>query len=182
VLKKKFEDVDKMKETLATMNNTSKAKYPNKVRTKQKQGRCHSKSKQHRQRYRLRRYIRLTSRKATRVVTDRHHKVASWLAANYYNVLLPSFQTSEMVQKYLVGVALDATPETSSDEEGVSSHKRKLRSPTARVMLAQAHYRFKMLLKYKTSRASGRVIDCEEEYTSKTCSRCGVVKHTLGGN
>ncbi|OWZ24144.1 Transposase [Phytophthora megakarya] len=48
-------------------------------------------------------------------------------------------------------------------------------------MLAQAHYRFKMLLRYKLERAGGRLVECEEEYTSKTCSGCGVIKDNLGG-
>ncbi|OWZ21501.1 Transposase [Phytophthora megakarya] len=45
-------------------------------------------------------------------------------------------------------------------------------------MLAQAHYRFKMLLKYKMERAAGRLVEC----TSKTCSGCGAIKHNLGGS
>ncbi|RLN05955.1 hypothetical protein BBJ28_00026818 [Nothophytophthora sp. Chile5] len=182
VLKKKFEAVDAMKSALAKMDNESKAFHPTKIRTKRKKDRRHAKSEKHRRRYRLRRCIRLTSRKATRAVNDMHHKLASWLSANYYNVLLPSFQTSEMVQKYLVEEASDATPATCSDEERVTFQKRKLRSSTARAMLAQAHYRFKILLKYKMERAGGRLVECEEEYTSKTCSSCGEIKNNLGGN
>ncbi len=182
VLKKKFEAVDAMKSTLAKMDNASKDLHKTKIRTKRKKGRRHAKTAKHRQRYRLRRRIRLTSRKATHAVKDMHQKLASWLSENYYNVLLPSFQTSEMVQKYLVEVGSDATPETCSDEERATFRKRKLRSPTARSMLAQAHYQFKTLLKYKMERAGGRLIECEEEYTSKTCSACGEIKNNLGGN
>ncbi|KAG1696199.1 hypothetical protein DVH05_018732 [Phytophthora capsici] len=47
--------------------------------------------------------------------------------------------------------------------------------------MAQAHFKFKQLLKYKMKRTGGRVVDCEEEYTSKTCSSCGVLKTNLGG-
>ncbi|KAK1944587.1 putative transposase [Phytophthora citrophthora] len=49
-------------------------------------------------------------------------------------------------------------------------------------MLAKAHYKFKMLLKYKTERAGGCLITCEEEYTSTTCSSCGEIKENLGGS
>ncbi|RLN55048.1 hypothetical protein BBP00_00008670 [Phytophthora kernoviae] len=77
-----------------------------------------------------------------------------------------------MVRKHFEEVASDATPETASDEMRAAVLKRKIRSPTARAMMTQAHYRFKMLLKYKMVRSGGGVIDCEEEYTSKTCSRC----------
>lgn len=49
-------------------------------------------------------------------------------------------------------------------------------------MMCQAHYQFKEMLKKKMARAGGRAIICGEEYTSKTCSACGTIKHNLGGN
>jgi transposase len=58
---------------------------------------------------------------------------------------------------------------------------RVIRSSTARAMLAQAHYKFEKLLQYKMRRVEGRLVICEEEYTSKMCSRCGEVNSTLGG-
>jgi hypothetical protein len=42
-------------------------------------------------------------------------------------------------------------------------------SSTARVMLEQSHFKFKTLLRYKMAHACGLLIDCEEEFTSKTC-------------
>ncbi|OWY99141.1 Transposase [Phytophthora megakarya] len=85
-----------------------------------------------------------------------HQKLSSWLAANYKQVLLLSFHTSEMVRRH---------PEP--DREGYA---------------AQAHYRFKMHLKYKLERAGERLVESEEEYTSKTCSGCGAIKNNLGGS
>ena len=35
---------------------------------------------------------------------------------------------------------------------------------------------------YKTAIRGGTVIDCHEEYTSKTCSCCGRLNHTLGAS
>ena len=35
---------------------------------------------------------------------------------------------------------------------------------------------------YKTALRGGTVIDCHEEYTSKTCSCCGRLNHTLGAS
>ncbi|KAL3669277.1 hypothetical protein V7S43_019112 [Phytophthora oleae] len=107
-----------------------------------------------------------------------HQKLSSWLATHYRSVLLPSFQTSEMVRRYTLEEAADATPAEAS----TTVQKRKIRSPTVRAMLAQAHYRFKMLLKYKMERAGGRLIECEEDYTSKTCSSCAAIKNNLGGS
>ncbi|OWY95228.1 hypothetical protein PHMEG_00034822 [Phytophthora megakarya] len=73
-------------------------------------------------------------------VNDMHQKLSSWLAANYKQVLLLSFHTSEM-----------------------------------------AHYRFKMHLTYTLERAGERLVESEDEYTSKTCSGCGAIKTTSAG-
>ncbi|KAK1945218.1 putative transposase [Phytophthora citrophthora] len=177
VLKKKFEAVDKMKSKVQVMDKACKVRHPTKVRTKAKKGSKSCKTAEHRFRYRMRRRIRYTSRKATCVVNDMLHKLSSWLASKNQNVLLPSFQTSEMVRRYELKVASDATPETPA-----TFQSRKIRSPTARAMMAQAHYKFKMLLKYKLERAGGCLTTCEEEYTSKTCSSCGEIKENLGGS
>ncbi|RLN72108.1 hypothetical protein BBO99_00009910, partial [Phytophthora kernoviae] len=77
-----------------------------------------------------------------------------------------------MVRKHFEEVTSDTTPETASDKMRAAVLKRKIRNPTARAMMVQAHYKFKMLLKYKMVCSGGGVIDCEEKYTSKICSRC----------
>lgn len=107
-----------------------------------------------------------------------HHKLSSWLASNYHDVLLPSFQTSEMARKYEKSISSDATPA----REPVQRSRRKLSSPTVRSMMSLAHYKFKLLLKYKMERVGGWVIKCGEEYTSMTCSNCGERKCNLGGS
>ncbi|RLN47404.1 hypothetical protein BBJ28_00004934 [Nothophytophthora sp. Chile5] len=182
VLKRRFEAIDEMKSILKLKDNECKEIHPMKVRTKTKKETKSPKAAEHRLRYRLRRRIRFTSRKATRAVKDMHQKLSSWLATNYYNVLLPSFQTSEMVRKHFEGEAADVTPGSSNEERVTTRQKRNIPSPTARSMLAQAHFKFKRLLKHKMERAGGRVVDCEEEYISKTCPRCGEIKNNLGGN
>ncbi|RLN90125.1 hypothetical protein BBJ28_00025758 [Nothophytophthora sp. Chile5] len=183
VLKRRFEVIDAMKSKLASMDNESKAKHTRKVRQRKKP-KGGDKTKLHRHRYRLRRCIRFTHHHVTRMVGDMHHKLK--LDGGQLNqVLLPSFQTSEMVRKYEKLVATDGAPPTSSDavkQTPTQRQKRKIRSSTARAMLAQSHFKFKMLLKCKMGCAAGCVIECGEEYTSKTCSSCGEIKANLGGN
>jgi hypothetical protein len=70
----------------------------------------------HRHRYRLHRHIWYTNRRVTRMMYDMHQKVTSWLASNYRCVLLPSFQTAEMVRLYEMEDAVDGTPQMGSDE------------------------------------------------------------------
>lgn len=86
-------------------------------------------------------------------VDEAHKKVAHFLVTRFDVILLPTFETSEMVSK--------------------------LRSKTARQMLSWAHYRFKMVLKSKAEEYSAVVVDVCEAYTSKTCSYCGHV-HQIG--
>ncbi|KAF4322059.1 hypothetical protein BBO99_00003539 [Phytophthora kernoviae] len=74
------------------------------------------------------------------------------------------------------------TTEETTTENPRRGSKRKIRSSTTRAMLAQLHFKFKMLLKYTMDRVGGRVVEFEEEYISKTCSSCGVIKNDLGGS
>ncbi|OWY95916.1 LOW QUALITY PROTEIN: Oxidoreductase, partial [Phytophthora megakarya] len=68
-----------------------------------------------------------------------------------------------------------ASPETSA-----AVQKRKIRGPTARAMLAQGSLPRQDAPKVQVGarvRMAGR-----EEYTSKTCSGCGVISNNLGGS
>lgn len=117
-----------------------------------------SKNKRHRKAMRV-----AAGRMRTKIqdlVNEVHKQVACYLTQNYRVIFLPTFETSQMVQKA----------------------KRKIRSKTARAMLTWAHYRFKLFLKYKAQRRGCTVIDVTEEYTSKTCTRCGHVHKKLGGS
>jgi putative transposase len=89
------------------------------------------------------------------LIDDLHKKTANFLVRNFDNILLPSFETSNMVVK--------------------------LRSKTARSMLTFAHYRFKQFLIVKAEEYSANVIDVQEAYTSKTCSYCGKII-AIGGS
>ncbi|KAL3667041.1 hypothetical protein V7S43_007984 [Phytophthora oleae] len=71
----------------------------------------------------------MASRKVTRAM---HQKLSSCLAAHYHSILLPSFQTSEKVRRCTLEVATDATPA----EDFVTVQEMKIRSSTARAMLA----------------------------------------------
>ncbi len=89
-----------------------------------------------------------------------HNKSSALLTKNYKHIFLPTFETSKMVVK----------------------KKRKIRSKTARNMLTWSHYRFKQTLKFHAFKRGCVVHDVTEEYTSKTCSKCGHVHEKLGGN
>lgn len=110
-------------------------------------------------RYRYRKAMDRIRRKIRNLIDELHHKLARFLVDNYDIILLPTFETSEMVLK----------------------NSRKIRSKSARQMLTWAHYRFKLFLKHKAFETGKLVIDCCEAYTSKTVSWTGEIIKNLGG-
>lgn len=88
------------------------------------------------------------------LIDEIHNKLALTLCRLFDMVYIPSFETYGMVSK--------------------------LKHKTSRAMLGWAHYRFKMKLKSKAEEYSCKVVDCTEEYTSKTCGNCGEIS-SIGG-
>lgn len=117
-------------------------------------------SKNKRQRQKMRVAAGRMRTKIQDLVNETHKQVSCYLTENYRLIFLPTFETSQMVQKA----------------------KRKIRTKTARAMLTWAHYRFKLFLKQAAIRRGCIVVDVTEEYTSKTCTRCGHVHTKLGGS
>lgn len=101
---------------------------------------------------RLRRTIR-------HLIDELHHKAALFLVTNFDVILLPTFETSQMV----------------------CQGARKLRRKSVRNMRTFAHYRFKSFLKHKAFEYGKVVIDVCEAYTSKTVSWTGEIIERLGG-
>ncbi|MBD2778298.1 RNA-guided endonuclease InsQ/TnpB family protein [Iningainema tapete] len=111
-------------------------------------------------RWKLRRQSEVLRTRIRNLTNEIHNKTAAFLTKNYKHIFLPTFETSQMVVK----------------------KKRKLNSKTARNMLTWSHYRFKQTLKFHALKRDCVVHDVTEEFTSKTCSRCGHVHDKLGGN
>lgn len=96
--------------------------------------------------------------KVQNLIDELHHKTALFLVKNFDCILLPTFETSQMVGR----------------------SGRKIRSQTVRNMLTFAHYRFKQFLKNKAFEQGKAVVDVCEAYTSKTHPQTGEVKQ-IGG-
>jgi putative transposase len=59
---------------------------------------------------------------------------------------------------------------------------RKIDKKSVRALLTWSHYKFKQFLKHKAFEYGVSVEECNEAWTSKTCSNCGTIKYNLGGN
>jgi putative transposase len=111
-------------------------------------------------RYRLRRSATKIRIKIKSLVNELHKKATKYLVAKYKLIFLPTFETQQMVKK----------------------GKRKLATKTARAMVTLSHYRFQQMLKHQAVKYGSLVVDVTEEYTSKTCSKCGHIHTKLGGS
>jgi putative transposase len=115
----------------------------------------------HRKRYRLKRARGRVQTKIGNIVDELHHKLARWLSSNFHVILIPVFETQQMVSRV----------------------NRKINSKTARSMLNWKHFTFRTRLVSKAREFGwSRVVTTTEEYTSKTCGQCGNVDQKLGSN
>ncbi|WP_148129306.1 RNA-guided endonuclease TnpB family protein, partial [Dulcicalothrix desertica] len=111
-------------------------------------------------RYKLRQAMERIRTRIKNLRSECHKQVASYLAKNYDVIVLPTFETSEMVVK----------------------KKRKLKNKTARAMMTWAFYQFSQTLEHLCNRYGSKLVRITEEYTSKTCTKCGHVHRKLGSS
>ena len=93
------------------------------------------------------------------LVAELHRQAARFLVDNFDVILLPGFETSEMVER----------------------GRRRIKSKTVRNLLTLAHYRFKLFIRHKAAETGATVLDVSEAYTTKTVSWTGEVLEGLGG-
>ena len=102
------------------------------------------------------------------LVTELHRKAAKWLCERYRVILLPKFDTQQMVTR-------------RSRRSNGTWRRRNIGSKTARAMCTLSHFRFRSHLEYKAScYAHCNAIICGENHTTKACGRCGTLNHGIG--
>ena len=98
----------------------------------------------------------LKQKKIENLVNELHFKTCHFLASSYRNVMIPVFETSQMIQQ------------------------RKLGRMTKRLLGVFQFYTFKKRLIDKCKNTNLMLVD--ESFTSKTCTKCGVLNEKLGSN
>ena len=93
------------------------------------------------------------------LIAELHRQVARFLVGKFDVILLPTFETSEMVER----------------------GRRRIRSKTVRNLLSLAHYRFGMFLRHKAAEYGVTVLSVNEAYTTKTVSWTGELLDDVGG-
>ena len=93
------------------------------------------------------------------LIAELHRQAARFLVGNFDVILLPTFETSQMVER----------------------GRRRIRSRTVRNLLSLAHYRFGMFLRHKAAEFGVTVLSVNEAYTTKTVSWTGELLENVGG-
>ena len=93
------------------------------------------------------------------LIHELHRQAARFLVTSFDVILLPTFETPEMVER----------------------GRRRIRSKTVRNLLSLASYRFGMFLRHKAQEAGVAAISVNEAYTTKTVSWTGEVLENIGG-
>ena len=93
--------------------------------------------------------------KLQNLIDELHYKTIAFLTKNYTSILLPSFETQDMVRS------------------------KKLHSKVKRDLMNLAFYKFKQRLEHKCKLLKHcNVTIVNEAYTSQTCGLCGNLKKT----
>lgn len=116
----------------------------------------------HRERFHYTRAIIRHHTHIQQLVAELHRKFARYLVDTFDEILLPSFDTKQMV---------------SRDE----NRSKWLRSDTARAMCTFSHYKFRQRILHSASETGSVVRIVNEFYTSRTCGNCGNLHPNLGG-
>jgi putative transposase len=112
-----------------------------------------------RKRVKLKKAIRHLRKKIRNTITDLHYKVSNFLCENYKTVIIPSFESQNMVRG------------------------RKLNSRVARNLMNLSHFLFRQRLLSVSEEYENCTIEIvSEEFTSRTCGKCGTINKDLGSN
>lgn len=105
--------------------------------------------------YKMSKKIKKLWRDYKNLLDDMHFQTSNYLTKNYKDIFLPCFESQKMVKKL--------NPTTSFD------------------ILNLQHYKFKERLQHKCLERNCNLNICTEEYTSKTCTKCGILNN-IGSN
>lgn len=130
-----------------------------------KAGRLEEKAKRSKGRHR-RRIAAVAARirkRSTDLVNELHRKLSLWLCKNHSAVLVPKFDTRQIVQHK-------------------GRPKRRLGRKTSGACVRLSHYKFRTYLSNKAREFGTHVVVCDERYTSMTCGSCGKLNRGLGSS
>lgn len=104
-------------------------------------------------------FVKRIRKKITDMVTDMHWKTANYLCKNFDTVLIGNLSTTGIVKR----------------------NKSFFNASNKQYIISLSHYTFRERLLSKAKEYSTKCIVVDESYTTKTCGKCGVQNHKIGG-
>ena len=115
------------------------------------------------------------------LVKELHNKTALYLVRNYKQILIPKFETSNMIGKTYIKKELNRIQTIPSEEQKtekrILTKKVRLSKSVKFVLSCLSHYSFQQHLLHKGKEYGCDVKIVTEEYTSKCCSKCGYLSN-----
>ena len=132
-----------------------------------------------RNRNKIRRMIRKRYARIRNMTKDLHNKTALFLCTNYERILIPEFKTQNMlntkVEKEKVKEAFSKGNKVGKKALKNYSKINRLAKRVKFVLNSLSHYKFRQHLLNKAQEYGCEVTIVTEEYTSKTCTKCGKI-------
>lgn len=134
----------------------------------------------------LKRQIQYRFTKIKNIVKELHNKTALHLVKSYDRILIPSFETQNMVSDKVNNIkARNAHIKLRIQEfKNMENPKKEIRNYTKKcrlnrkvkfVLLQLSHYKFRQHLLHKAVEYGCSVDIVTEEYTSQCCGKCGML-------
>lgn len=157
VLENKLKNIEKKGKKVNKRNIKNKIRNKNKIKIK----------------------IQKLYKRIKNIVKELHNKAALHLVKNYEKIFLPKFETQQMLKnkKYTKKYFNEYKKENGDLVKQEIKRVYKLRRLNGRVKFVLnmlSHHKFKMHLLNKCKEYGSELIIVTEEYTSQTCTKCGV--------
>ncbi len=130
--------------------------------------------------------IKLKINKCYKKIKDKvknlHNKTALYLCKKYDHILIPTFETQNMVKNNISKMEIKRIFEEKGKIEGMKvlkeyDKKRRLNGRVKFVLNMLSHYKFRQHLSNKCIEYGCKMHVVTEEYTSKTCTKCGHISN-----
>jgi len=120
------------------------------------------------------------------IVKELHNKTALFLVKSFDKILLPKFETQQMLMKkkytksYYQKIKKNEGEEKMKEEIRNSTRRKRLNKKVKSVLNLLSHYKFKQHLINKGNEY-GCVVDTEvdESFTTKVCTFCGIPSNNI---
>jgi putative transposase len=119
--------------------------------------------------------------KLRNIRTELHNKTAKFLCEKYDMIMIPEFGTQQMVKndirhgigKIKVVEAFEKDYEEGKEALKIYKKRKRLNKKVKFVLNMLSHYKFRQHLINKGNEYGCKIVKVTEEYTSKTCTKCG---------